>query len=209
MTVDVLAVLRDGRLLAIVRGPEPDAALRTVLALVEEGVPAVEVSLTTSGALDVIHAARTALGPEAVLGAGTALTAADAERAVEAGAGFLVTPAVAPGVFGPAAAAGVPVLAGAFTPTEVLAAHQAGAAAVKLFPASQGGVGYLRALREPFPSIPFVPVGGVDTAAAREYLAVGALAVGVGSPLVGDAARGGDLAALRVRAREFLAAVRP
>lgn len=204
----VLDVLRKGRLLAIVRGPEPDAALRTVLALAEEGVPAVEVSLTTPGALDVIHAARAALGPDAVLGAGTALTASDAARAVEAGAGFLVTPALAPSV--PAAVeAGVPVLAGAFTPTEVLAAHQAGAAAVKLFPASQGGVGYLRALREPFPSIPLVPVGGVDTRLAGEYLAAGALAVGVGSPLVGDAARGGDLDALRARAREFLAAVAP
>ncbi|EFL27582.1 LOW QUALITY PROTEIN: putative 2-dehydro-3-deoxyphosphogluconate aldolase/4-hydroxy-2-oxoglutarate aldolase, partial [Streptomyces himastatinicus ATCC 53653] len=82
-----------------------------------------------------------------------------------------------------------------------------GQAAVKLFPASLGGPGYLRALRDPFPEVPFVPVGGVDAAAARDYLDHGAIAVGVGSPLIGDAAAGGDLGALRTRAAAFRAAI--
>ncbi len=83
-----------------------------------------------------------------------------------------------------------------------------GADAFKIFPAAQaGGPGYLRALRGPFPTLPFVPVGGVDADAARAYLAAGATAVGVGTPLLGDAPSGGDIAALRLRAREFLGAV--
>lgn len=190
------------RLLAIVRGPARDAALATVLTLAGEGVRLIEVSLVTAGALEVIRAARAALGPGAHLGAGTVVTAADARDAAEAGASFLVTPAVSAAV-GEGAALGLPVLAGALTPTEVVNALAAGATAIKLFPASLGGVRHLRALRDPFPGVPFVPVGGVGTAEAADYLSAGAVAVGVGSPLVGDAAAGGDLGALRARARAF------
>jgi 2-dehydro-3-deoxyphosphogluconate aldolase / (4S)-4-hydroxy-2-oxoglutarate aldolase len=187
------------RLVAIVRGSDAEAALRTVLTLAGEGVALIEVSLVTADALGVIGRARSALGESAWLGAGTVVTAEDAERAASAGASYLVTPAVSAAV----AAASLPVLAGALTPTEVVAAMDAGAAAVKLFPASAGGVPYLRALRDPFPNVPFVPVGGVDTAAAASYLAAGAVAVGVGSPLIGDAASGGSLEELRVRIRRF------
>lgn len=194
--------LTEHRLLAIVRGPDREAALNTVLTLAEEGVRLTEVSLVTAGALEVIREARAALGPGAHLGAGTVVTADDARRAAEAGASFLVTPAVSEAV-GAGAALGLPVLAGALTPTEVVAACAAGAAAIKLFPASLGGVRHLRALRDPFPGIPFVPVGGVGPAEAADYLAAGAVAVGVGSPLVGDAAAGGDLDALRARVRAF------
>lgn len=92
---------------------------------------------------------------------------------------------------------------GALTPTEIEAALARGADAIKLFPGSLGGPGYLKALRDPFPEVPFVPVGGVDAQIARDYLDRGALAVGVGSPLVGDAADGGELEQLRARAAEF------
>ncbi|MFE0460340.1 bifunctional 4-hydroxy-2-oxoglutarate aldolase/2-dehydro-3-deoxy-phosphogluconate aldolase [Kitasatospora sp. NPDC058965] len=194
------------RTLAVVRGTDREAALRTVLALVAEGITATEVSLTTPDALWVIEQCRRELGPAAVLGAGTVLTAEDAARAAEAGAGFLVTPGLVdlPGS-GPAAE--LPVLMGAVTPSEVLAARSRGALAVKLFPAAPGGPGYLRALRDPFPDVPFVPVGGVDAAAALAYLAAGAVAVGVGSPLVGDAARGGDLDELRARVAHWRSVV--
>lgn len=198
-----LEELRAARLIAIVRGADCAAALASTLALAEEGMGFIEVSLTTAGALDVIGRARAALGPDAWLGAGTVLTAADAEAAAAAGASFIVTPALGPGVDA-AVARGLPVVAGALTPTEVVSAEAAGAAAVKLFPASTGGVRYLRALRDPFPATPFVPVGGVDEDAAREYLAAGAIAIGVGSPLLGDAAAGGPLSGLRERARRYL-----
>lgn len=186
------------RTLAIVRGRDRAAALRTVLTLVEEGITATEVSLTTTDALWVIEQARRELGPDALLGAGTVLTSDEAARAADAGAGFLVTPGVVEGL-----GTGLPVLMGAVTPTEIMSATGSGAVAVKLFPASFGGPAYLTALRAPFPDVPFLPVGGIDAAAARAYLAAGAVAVGVGSPLIGDAADGGDLAALRARAAQW------
>jgi 2-dehydro-3-deoxyphosphogluconate aldolase/(4S)-4-hydroxy-2-oxoglutarate aldolase len=203
LTMAFLEELRAARLIAIVRGADCAAALASTLALAEEGMGFIEVSLTTAGALDVIGRARAALGPDAWLGAGTVLTAADAEAAAAVGASFIVTPALGTGVDA-AVARGLPVVAGALTPTEVVSAEAAGAAAVKLFPASTGGVRYLRALRDPFPATPFVPVGGVDEDAAREYLAAGAIAIGVGSPLLGDAAAGGPLSGLRERARRYL-----
>ncbi|WP_329367844.1 bifunctional 4-hydroxy-2-oxoglutarate aldolase/2-dehydro-3-deoxy-phosphogluconate aldolase [Streptomyces sp. NBC_00669] len=186
---DLLSALRAQRLLAIVRGADPSAALDTVLTLVRSGIGLVEVSLTGTGALDVIERARAALGPDALLGAGTVLTAGDARRAAEAGAGFAVTPGATEAVAA-CRESGLPVLAGALTPTEVAAVVAGGAAAVKLFPAGLGGVPHLRALRAPFPEVPFVPVGGIDADTARGYLAAGAVAVGVGGPLVGDAADG-------------------
>ena len=186
------------RTLAIVRGTDRDAALSTVLTLAEEGITAAEVSLTTPDALWVIAQARRELGPQATLGAGTVLTGDDAARAAEAGASFLVTPGLGEDLRR-SGRLELPLLVGALTPSEVIAASDSGALAVKLFPASLGGAGYLKALRDPFPTVPFVPVGGIDAASALAYLAVGAVAVGVGSPLVGDAADGGDLGALRAR----------
>jgi 2-dehydro-3-deoxyphosphogluconate aldolase/(4S)-4-hydroxy-2-oxoglutarate aldolase len=117
------------------------------------------------------------------------------------------TPALGDGVT-TAVALGLPVLAGALTPTEVLAARDAGAVAVKVFPAASLGPGHVKALRDPFPDVPLVPVGGVDLAAVPRYFAAGACAVGVGSPLTGDAPHGGDVAALRERAAAFVAATR-
>ncbi|MEU1617089.1 bifunctional 4-hydroxy-2-oxoglutarate aldolase/2-dehydro-3-deoxy-phosphogluconate aldolase [Streptomyces sp. NPDC005722] len=206
--MDLLAALRAHRLLAIVRGSDPDAALTTVLTLVDEGISLIEVSLSGRDALDVIARARTALGPDATLGAGTVLGADDARAAHKAGATFLVTPAVSDGI-STGRELGLPVLAGVMTPTDILQALRLGADALKLFPAgSAGGPGYLRDLRGPFPELPFVPVGGVDAQAAAAYLDGGAVAVGVGSPLIGDAAEGGSVTALRERARTFLDVVR-
>ncbi|GAA1214761.1 bifunctional 4-hydroxy-2-oxoglutarate aldolase/2-dehydro-3-deoxy-phosphogluconate aldolase [Kitasatospora nipponensis] len=194
------------RTLAIVRGTDRDAALRTVLTLAEEGITATEVSLTTPGALWVIARARRELGPGATLGAGTVLTGEDAARAADAGAGFLVTPGLGEHLRR-CLPLQLPALIGALTPSEVIAAKESGALAVKLFPASLGGPGHLKALRDPFPTVPFVPVGGVDADSALAYLAAGAVAVGVGSPLVGDAASGGDLAALRERVARWRTAL--
>ncbi|KOX30740.1 aldolase [Streptomyces sp. NRRL F-4707] len=201
------ATLAAHRLVAIVRGDDADAALRTVLTLAEEGLELIEVSLTGKDALQVVERARAALGPGRPLGAGTVLTADDALAAHRAGADFAVTPGLGEGVVA-ARELGMPVLAGVMTPTDVITARTLGAAALKIFPAAQaGGPAYVKALRGPFPHEVFVPVGGVDEAAARAHLAAGATAVGVGSPLIGDAAEGGSLDALRVRARAFRAAV--
>ena len=199
-----LSGLTHEHLLAIIRGTDPVAAVRTALVLLESGIRFLEVSLVTTNALQVIAEVTHRAPDGSVIGAGTVLTRNDVARAHEAGARFMVTPALTESV-AESVSRGIPVLAGAFTPTEVIAAMGQGATAVKLFPASIGGPAYVRALRDPLPGVPFVPVGGVNAARAAEYLAAGAIAVGVGSPLVGDAIRGGDLDALRGRAAEFLA----
>ncbi|MGW1227852.1 bifunctional 4-hydroxy-2-oxoglutarate aldolase/2-dehydro-3-deoxy-phosphogluconate aldolase [Streptomyces sp. NPDC002530] len=199
----LISALTARRLVAIVRGHDPEAALDTVLTLVRSGIDLVEVSLSGTDALRVIAGARAALGPGALLGAGTVLTAEDARRAADAGASYTVTPAVTEAVAA-SRALGLPVLAGALTPTEIVAALREGATAVKLFPAGTGGVELLKALRSPFPDVPFVPVGGVDASAARAHLAAGALAVGVGGPLVGRAADG-DPTGLTARIAAFRA----
>ncbi|MEU5898357.1 bifunctional 4-hydroxy-2-oxoglutarate aldolase/2-dehydro-3-deoxy-phosphogluconate aldolase [Streptomyces venezuelae] len=199
-----LAALRARRLVAIVRGSDPDASFRTVMTLVESGVPLVEVSLSGADAPGVLRRARAELGADAWLGAGTVLTADDAHRAADAGANLIVTPGLGAGV-DEAVRLGLPVLGGVLTPTDVIAARTAAVTALKIFPASaMGGPTYLKALRAPFPDVPFVPVGGVDAVAAEAYLELGAVAVGVGSPLIGDAADGGDLDGLRGRAAEFV-----
>ncbi len=203
--MNLLQALRSRRLLAIIRAADAAAAVRCAIALAEEGVSLIEVSLNTPCAFAAIAGARAAIGAGTEVGAGTVVTAADAHRAADAGAAFIVTPAITAAVAA-ASERGLPLLCGALSPSEVVMAAGHGAAAVKLFPASPGGPGYLRALRDPFPDIGFVPVGGVDAGSAREYLAAGAVAVGAGAPLVGDAASGGSLAGLRARARRFLAA---
>ncbi|MBQ0906180.1 bifunctional 4-hydroxy-2-oxoglutarate aldolase/2-dehydro-3-deoxy-phosphogluconate aldolase [Micromonospora sp. U21] len=205
MTLDLTGELAAARVLGIIRGTDTAAAIATGVALLQEGVRIVEVALTTPGALRAIEAIRTAAPVGAVIGAGTVLTAADVADVAAAGAHFVVTPAVVESI-PEAVRRGLPVAAGALTPTEAYTAVRMGASAVKLFPASVGGPAYLRALRDPFPELPLVAVGGVGLAEMPAYLAAGAIAVGVGGPLVGDAASGGDLDALRVRARAYLAA---
>ncbi|MTK03794.1 bifunctional 4-hydroxy-2-oxoglutarate aldolase/2-dehydro-3-deoxy-phosphogluconate aldolase [Micromonospora sp. CP22] len=206
MTVDLTAELAATRLLAIIRGTDTAAAIAAGTALLAEGVSIIEVALTTPDAPRAIEALRAVAAPGGLVGAGTVLTAADVADVAAAGAQFVVTPAVVESI-GEAARRGLPVAAGALTPTEAFTAMRLGASAVKLFPASVGGPGYLRAVRDPLPDIPFVAVGGVGPAELPGYLAAGAIAVGVGGPLVGDAASGGDLDALRERARAHLAAV--
>ncbi|GLY20618.1 bifunctional 4-hydroxy-2-oxoglutarate aldolase/2-dehydro-3-deoxy-phosphogluconate aldolase [Micromonospora sp. NBRC 101691] len=206
MTLDLGAELAAARLLAVIRGTDTAGAIAAGTALLEEGVRLVEVALTTPDAVRAVAALRAVAPAGALVGAGTVLTAADVADVAAAGAQFVVTPAVVESI-AEAAGRGLPVAAGALTPTEAYTAMRMGASAVKLFPASVGGPAYLRAVRDPFPDIPFVAVGGVGLADVPGYLGAGAIAVGVGGPLVGDAASGGDLAALRVRARTYLDAV--
>lgn len=201
--VDFTGSLTRARLMAIVRGGDAAGAVRAALALCGAGVRLVEVSLTTPGAVDAIAQVRAEAPPDVWVGAGTVLTARDVADVVAAGASFVVTPALAESVDA-AVAAGLPVAAGAFTPSEAVAAVQRGADVVKLFPASALGASYLRALRDPLPDVPFMAVGGIGADAARAFLEAGAVAVGVGGPLLGDAAAGGDLDALRRRAQELL-----
>ena len=205
MTLDLTAELAATRLLAVIRGTDTAAAIATGTTLLAEGVSIVEVALTTPGACAAIEAIRAAAPEGSLVGAGTVLTTADVADVAAAGAQFVVTPAVVESI-AESARRGLPVAAGAFTPTEAYTAVRLGASAIKLFPVSVGGPAYLKAVRDPFPDIPFVAVGGVGLADLPGYFAAGAIAVGVGGPLVGDAASGGDLDALRDRARAYVAA---
>ena len=195
--------IRDARLVAIVRGTDGAAAAKAALAAMEEGFRFVEIALTTPGALAAIRDVRAAAPAGCFVGAGTVLTVQDVKRVADAGGQFMVTPALAESI-AESARRGIPVLAGALTPTEAYEAMNRGATAVKLFPASIGGPRYLKALRDPFPDIPFIAVGGVGLDEAAGYWEAGAIAVGLGGPLFGDAGSGGDLAPVRERARSFV-----
>jgi 2-dehydro-3-deoxyphosphogluconate aldolase/(4S)-4-hydroxy-2-oxoglutarate aldolase len=200
--MDLLAELRTRKLLAIIRADGADTALACVETLVEAGVTALEISLTTPGGVEAIAKARSQYDPHILIGAGTVVTAAQADEVAAARAGFVVTPAITRGAHR-AVELGVPLLCGALTPTEVVAALDLGATAVKIFPAKLYGPGYFSELRAPLPDAPLIAVGGVDAQSAPKYLAAGALAVGVGSPLLGDAGNGGSLAELAIRASTF------
>lgn len=202
----LLDALTHQRALAIVRGRDRDGSLAAVQALVEEGIRIVEVSLTGVDALSVLRQAADKLDPSAMLGAGTLRTVTQLDAALEAGATFIVSPALTAGAI-EAIRRGIPTLPGVFTPTELEHALELGATAVKLFPASLGGPGYLRALREPYPDAQIVAVGGVQLDVVDAYFESGALAVGLGGPLLGDAPHGGDLTALRQRARALVAQI--
>jgi 2-dehydro-3-deoxyphosphogluconate aldolase/(4S)-4-hydroxy-2-oxoglutarate aldolase len=199
----LLAGIKEARLVAIVRGTDGGAAAKAALAAMEEGFRFVEIALTTPGALDAIRAVRAAAPAGCYVGGGTVLTVQDVDNVAEAGGQFMVTPALAASI-AESARQGIPVLAGALTPSEAYEAMNRGATAVKLFPASIGGPGYLKALRDPFPEIPFIPVGGVGLDEAAGYWETGAVAVGLGGPLFGNAGSGGDLAPMRERARAFV-----
>lgn len=191
----VVAILR-GR-----RGEHLDAALEV---LVDAGIRSLEITLNTPGALEALRRAGTRFGPEVAVGAGTVRTVADLDAAVAAGAGFLVSPHSEPVLGARARELGVAYLPGAFTPTEIVAAWTAGATAVKLFPARLGGPRYLRDIREPLPDIPILPTGGVSVENVAEWFAAGAVAVGAGGSLIGDALDGGDRSALAARATAFV-----
>ena len=179
------------------------------VALSEGGITCVEVTLTTPRALSVIEELRSTLGDSAEIGAGTVMTVADLEDACAAGATYTLSPCVDREVLDRAQELGTPHIPGAATPTEVATAWKAGAAAVKVFPASQlGGPPFLRALRDPFPEIILIPTGGVDEAQVADYLRAGAAAVGIGNPLTRDVFTDGPNKEFRDRVERFVGAVR-
>src|SRR4029453_10210533 len=141
------------------------------------------------------------------VGVGTVLTEAEAQQAMESGAQYLVTPTINLAVVRLAVERQIAVFPGGLTPTELAAGWNAGATAVKIFPAETVGAGYLKHLRGPFPDLEGIPSGGVDLDATREWLQAGAVAVSIGGPLIGDALNGGGLDPLRERCRAFRAVV--
>ncbi|WP_432514525.1 bifunctional 4-hydroxy-2-oxoglutarate aldolase/2-dehydro-3-deoxy-phosphogluconate aldolase [Kineococcus sp. SYSU DK001] len=200
----MLETLFTDRVVCVVRAPVVPDPVALCEALAAGGIRTVELTWTTPGALDLLRSAADAVAPGTTLGIGTVLTADDARAAIDAGARFLVTPGLRPAVAEVARAAGIPFLQGALTPTEVLQAHETGATAVKVFPASAFGPAYLRDLHGPYPDLPLVPSGGITARNAAEFLSAGAAAVTAGTGVVPpDVVAAGDWAQITARATEF------
>lgn len=200
------ALIVEGRVIAVARHVSPQAAPGIGGALAAGGVLAMEITLNEpqARALEAVAAlARVSASLGALAGAGTVTSVAAAERAVDAGAAFIVTPHADPAIVRWCAARNVPCLPGALTPTEIQAVWEAGASAVKLFPAGAVGPAYLSHIAGPFPNIPLVPTGGVTADDAADWIAAGAVAVGMGGWLIGD----GELAGITERARRVRVAV--
>jgi 2-dehydro-3-deoxyphosphogluconate aldolase / (4S)-4-hydroxy-2-oxoglutarate aldolase len=187
------------RVVPVLRLASAELTVRAVECLREAGFGIVEITMTTPGALEVLKGTAHA-------GAGTVLDLDTARRCIDAGAQFLVSPCVVPGLARLAHEAGRLALVGGFTPGEILAAHREGADIVKLFPASSGGPQHLRAIHAVFPEIALCPTGGVSLGNMAEYFAAGARLVGVGNDIVDPKAlAANDRAAVVAHARRFLA----
>jgi 2-dehydro-3-deoxyphosphogluconate aldolase/(4S)-4-hydroxy-2-oxoglutarate aldolase len=192
----------------VVRASSPDEARFAAEAVSHGGIPIVEITMTVPGALDVIsNLVRT--NPEVLVGAGTVTDAETAQRCIDAGAKFLVSPGFDARTVELAVEKKVLIMAGALTPTEVIAAWKFGADFVKIFPCSHvGGPSYIKALKGPLPHVKLVPTGGVNLNTAADYIFAGAAVLGVGSELIlKDALKARKSDTIRDLAKKFLQVV--
>lgn len=199
----------DCGIVAVVRFSDPGPLVDVVRALADGGVTVAEVTFTVPDALGVIREAKRQLGDRVLLGAGTVLDPETARAAFLAGAEFVVAPNLNLDVIRMCRRYDKLVMPGAFTPTEVLAAWEAGADVVKVFPADVVGPAFFRALRGPLPQVKLMPTGGVDLTTAGEFLKAGAVCLGVGGQLVDPkAVAAGDFARITQLARQYVDVVR-
>src|SRR5258708_2136214 len=178
----------DCGIVAVVRSPDSDQLVETTRALVDGGVNVGEITMSGAHALEVLQQGRQGLGDRVLLGAGTVLDAETARAVLLAGAEFIVAPTLNLDVIRLCRRYDKLVMPGAFTPTEILAAWEAGADIVKVFPAEVVGPAFFKALRGPLPQIRLMPTGGVDLTTAAAFLQAGACCLGIGSQLVEPAA---------------------
>ena len=200
----LLDELRAAPLVAILRRPRVNIAV-CARALVEAGVRFVEVTIDSPGAVPFLESAEKKL-KEGVFGAGTVTVPELAEKAIRAGARFLVTPNFNPEVIRIARSHQIPIFSGAMTPTEIFSAYQSEADVIKVFPAATLGSAYFKELRGPFPEIPLVATGGITVDNAPQFFAAGATALGVGSSLTLKDETLASVAACQEAARKLLAA---
>ena len=199
----------DGGIVAVIRSESPDQLVKVVQALAEGGVTAAEITLTVPDAIEVIREVRKELGDSIVLGAGSVLDPETARAALLAGAEYIVGPAVNLDVIRLCRRYDKVVMPGAFTPTEVVSAWEAGADIVKIFPSDIGGPPYIKALRAPLPQVRMMPTGGVNLSTAEAFLKAGACCLGIGGSLVEPkAVASGDFGRLRDLAGQYAAIVR-
>jgi 2-dehydro-3-deoxyphosphogluconate aldolase/(4S)-4-hydroxy-2-oxoglutarate aldolase len=211
MTRDQAAAkIREVGLIPIVRAASAKHALRAAEAVCAGGIPIVEITMTVPGAIDLIAQLSKALGREILIGAGTVLDPETAQRCLDAGAEFIVSPGFDAETIQHVKRLGKLMAAGALTPTEVVNAWKAGSDFVKIFPCGTvGGAKYIKALKAPLPQIPMIPTGGVNLETAADLIRAGAEALGVGAELVSSAAlQSGNTKEITETARKFVAIVR-
>jgi len=206
---EVIQTIRDIGVIPVVRAESTDLAIQVVEAIQAGGLDVLEVTMTVPGAIDVIAKLASTLN-ECVIGAGTVLDPETARKCIDAGAQFIVSPALNLETIACCRELDVAVMPGALTPTEIVSAWQAGADFVKVFPAgAMGGASYIKSLKAPLPQIELVPTGGVTLANAASFIEAGAVAVGVGADLVNTkAVRAGQPEKITNAARAFIEAVR-
>lgn len=207
--IENLATMKAGGVVAVLRADSPDALVHVAQAIGRGGVGAVEITMTTPGALDVIGECADRLGDELLLGAGSVLDPETARAAILAGAEYIVTPTLNPEVITLCRRYDKIVIPGALTPTEILTAWESGADIVKVFPATVVGPRYFKDVKAPLPQVDLMPTGGVDLDNAGDFIRAGACAVAVGSNLVDRAAvAAGEWHVLTDTARKYVDAVR-
>lgn len=193
-------------IIPVVRASSAREAHLAAEAVRKGGIPIVEITMTVPGAVDVIRELAKSAGNDVLIGAGTVLNPADAQRCLDAGAQFLVSPGFNEPTVALAVRENILMMAGALTPTEIMAAWSAGSDFVKVFPCGQvGGAKYIKALKAPLPQVPLVPTGGVNLSTAAEFIEAGSAALGIGGELCqAEALKCGNTELIAENARKFL-----
>ena len=205
----IVEQIEDLGIVAVIRLQDPGKLRAVVDAIAAGGVRALEVTMTVPGAIDLIRALAPTLPPGFLLGAGTVLDPRTAAAVIDAGAQFVVSPVFRPPVIEACHARDVAAMPGCFTPTEILAAWDAGADVVKVFPATALGPAFFKDIRGPLPQVKLMPTGGVTIENAGEWIRAGAVAVGVGTALLdAKAIAAGAYDVLRTNAERIVANVR-
>lgn len=208
---NVIETMSEDGIAAVIRGKKVSDPKAFVTELALSGIRCVEFTFTIPDVLEIIREASSV--PLSIIGAGTVITAGEAEKAIAAGASFIVSPGLAHEIVYPCKEAGIPLILGAFTPTEVMQALALGCSAVKIFPAGILGARFIKDLLGPFPTVKFMPSGGISPANTQAFLEAGATAVFAGSDLASRAAvEEGDLTEIRGNAlsyKEVISKARP
>lgn len=205
----IVAKLTDPGIIAVVRAKSEEQVIPLSRALLEGGVIAIEITMTTPNAIEAIRSASRELGDQALIGVGTVLDTQTASQAIEAGAQFVVTPILKSEIVPIAHAAGKPVMLGCYSPTEAQTATEAGCDFVKLFPADGLGASYIKAIRAPLPHLRIVPTGGVNLETMESFVNAGCAALGVGSSLISkEILANDDWKALTRNARSYVNQIR-
>ena len=204
----VIQQIRQTRIIPICRLEAYGQVTRMARALLDGGIPIIEITLTGKGVLDAVAQVRATFGTSVLIGVGTVLDAESARNAIRAGAHFIVTPILRPRVIDECHKQNVSIICGAFTPTEAQDAHEAGADMIKIFPIRALGAAFIKDVLGPLPHLQIVPTGGISFENARSFIDAGALAVGMGREIVSqDLVTRGDWAAIQDRAAQAFQSV--